>query len=105
MEHSGIYIAFLLIIYGAFSSKLRVMERKVDKKLVHKKTGETKMSKMIESLVNKNCKIYLEGELDGTKCTVLETDEDWVKVSVENRKGEVSLKLIRIDNINRVDIL
>ncbi len=64
------------------------------------------MSKLISDLIGKKCKITNEdGSQNAWIYTVLDVDDEWVKVSYSNKKDEVKTEIIRIDLIKKVDVL
>ena len=45
------------------------------------------------------------GEVFGTDCwEVVDADDDWVKLSKTNKKGQIRIKLMRIDDIKSVEL-
>jgi len=45
------------------------------------------------------------GEVFGTDCwEVVDADDDWVKLSKTNKKGQTRIKLMRIDDIKSVEL-
>lgn len=94
-------VAMMLI---GLPSKVNRLEHKV-KKIDSRYGGETSMSKMFEELVGKECKITFGSGINSAKYTVLEIDEDWIKISSTNKKQQVKTELVRIEEISRVEIL
>lgn len=108
MEWIG-YLAFVIILcYSSYPSRVKKLERKV-KLLERKLKGENEMSKIITYLLGKECKIRSEevfgvfGETE-RNCTVLELDEEWVKVSYNDKKGKKFIKILRIEDIDSIEI-
>lgn len=64
------------------------------------------MSKLISDTIGKKCKITKEdGSQDAWIYTVLDADDEWVKVRYSNKKEEVKTEIIRIDLIKKVDLI
>ena len=105
MEWVGVIALILILCYSSYPSKVKKLERKV--KLLEKKLkGENKMSDLIKSLINKECEISFEDEFTPlVRCTVLDVDDEWVKIGVKDKKENIKTKLIRIDGIKKVEII
>lgn len=105
MEWIGLIALGLILCYSSYLGKVKKLERKV--KLLERKIGGDKsMSNLIKELVNQECVITFENDFSSeTKCTVLDVDDEWVKVSIKDKKENVKIKLIRVDDIKKVEIL
>lgn len=114
MEWFGL-IAFVVVMCMPMpvgKGNFRKLENRV-RNLENGQKGEKSiMSKLISELVGKKCKIVstsgmVEISFSGTEqiFTVLDTDEDWVKVQYEDKKKNTITKLIRISDIVSVDIV
>lgn len=120
MEWIG-WVAFIVAIYG--SSKAGDLEKKVkklekmfkadkmkkDKKDKKDKKGESDMSKIIAELVGKKCYLkvsdgYFE-DYDKFVCEILAVDEEWIKFTYMNKKLDVKTRIIRIEEIEHVDLV
>jgi hypothetical protein len=64
------------------------------------------ISKIINDLVGKQCKIETEDLVinDNFDCTVLESDDEWIKITYTDKKNNVITKILRIDNIDSIEI-
>jgi len=110
MEWAG-YFGFvawvtLIGVWTDYSGKVKKLKKRV-KLLEKKQKGGEGMSKIISELVNTECKmvVSLEGELSKTlTCTVLDADEEWVKIRYQNKKQEEVVKIIRIENVLEVNL-
>lgn len=64
------------------------------------------MSKMITDLIGRRCKLTQE---DGSRLawmyTILDADDEWVKVSYAGKKGVSKTEIIRIDAIKKIDLI
>ena len=105
MEWIGFIALVLILCYSSYPGKVKKLERKV-KLLERKLRGENEMSNLIKALVNKECVIMLEEEFSQIiKGTVLDVDDEWVKIIIKDKKGNIKTKLIRIDGIKNIEIL
>ena len=77
------------------SSELKRLERNKER------SGE--MSRFFKEMIGK--KPIIIGEVFGTDCwEVVDADDDWVKLSKTNKKGQTRIKLMRIDDIKSVEL-
>lgn len=85
------------------SSKLRRMQGRV-KSLEKYRKGEKTMSRFLKEMIGK--KPMITSELIGTNdWLVVDVDEDWVKLSKTDKKGQKKTKLMRIEDIRSVELL
>ena len=84
------------------SSKLRRMQGRV-KSLEKYRKGEKTMSRFLKEMIGK--KSMITSELIGTNdWLVVDVDEDWVKLSKTDKKGQKKTKLMRIEDIRSVEL-
>ncbi len=81
--------------------RLDTLERKF-KKLERNVNGGSKMSGIIKDLIGMECTIDGDGFFS-TRCTVLDADDEWVKLIVHEKKKDLT-KIIRIDNIDSITL-
>ena len=81
--------------------RLNTLERKV-KKLERNVNGGSKMSGIIKDLIGMECTIDGDGFFS-TRCTILDVDDEWVKLIVHEKKKELT-KIIRIDKIDSITL-
>lgn len=98
----------LILCYCGYPKRVRKLEKKV-KQLQRKQEGGSKMSKVIAGLVGKKCviksgEILLTGESKVTGC-VLETDDEWLKVSCTDKKGKTKIIIMKIDEIQGIEVV
>ncbi|MEG0894712.1 MAG: hypothetical protein RSE93_03285 [Oscillospiraceae bacterium] len=66
------------------------------------------MSKIISDLIGKECEIQGDSlifdETTSIKCTVLEVDDEWIKISYTDKKNNNKIKIIRIESVENVEI-
>lgn len=109
MEWIGFLSLIIILCYSEYPKKVKRLEKKV-KQLQMKEKGGNEMSKMIAELVGKKCTIMTSESIiqftGATKlsCTVLEADEEWIKFSYTEKKGNTKIKIMRIDEIDGVEL-
>lgn len=77
-------------------SKIRRLKRKLKKY----EKGVDDMSKIINELVGKRCRLEVYGEI-----TVLDADDEWLKFEYTDKKGNKCVKIQRIDELTEIDLL
>lgn len=85
-------------------SRITILKREV-KVLKNKVAGGSSMSKVLEGLIGMECDVYADSFVSAGLCTILETDDEWVKVSYTQKKKGVSLdmiSLIRVEDIKSI---
>ena len=81
--------------------KIQRLEGKV-RRLERKLNGGNEMSKIIKDLVGMDC--VIDGEsIYGERCTVLEADDEWIKVIAHRKKEDVT-RIVRIDSIEDITL-
>lgn len=78
----------------SLESKVRRLERKLN--------GGNAVSKLINNLVGKDCVIDGNG-FYGSKCTVADADDEWVKLIFHEKKNDVT-RIVRIDSIEKITL-
>lgn len=81
--------------------RLDALERKV-KKLERNANGGSKMSGIIKELIGRECTID-GNEFYGHSCTILDVDDEWVKLIVHEKKSD-STMIVRLDNIDSITL-
>lgn len=109
MEWLGVAALILVLCYSSYPGKIKRLEAAV-KRLERKQKGEIDMSKLINELINKECKIKSDAALQlvgATEllCMVLDTDDEWIKVQFTDKKNNQIKKLLRIENIDEIEVL
>ncbi|MDU6247343.1 hypothetical protein [Paraclostridium sordellii] len=105
-----ILICFIYIIYySSYPGKIKRLESKV-KKFERNQRGVCEMSDIIASLIGKQCKIKTdEGTLFSsngeTNFSVLDADDEWIKLSYINKKHGEKIRVIRIDSISSIELI
>ena len=104
LEWAGLVAVMILLVYSSYPEKVKKLERKV-RMLEKKQKGESEMSKLLTDLVGKSCKITNEdGSQPGWLFTVLDTDDEWVKLTYTDKKGILRTEIRRIDSIKKIDL-
>lgn len=89
------------------TSKFNRLNSKIDKiKSVSK--GGKYMSKICNELVGKKCYLSKFGEIvvgSMPVCTILEVDEQFIKVSTKDKKNKEKISIIRIDDISSIELV
>ena len=109
MEWIGLVALALILCYSSYPGRVKRLEATM-KKVERQQRGENTMSKLISGLVQKECKIKTDDALQlvgSTEllCQVLDADDEWIKVSFTDKKKNQITKLLRIENINEVEII
>lgn len=105
-----IWACFICImLYSSYPGKIRKLEHKI-KKLERIQKGNCKMSNIINSLIGKECKIrtddgFLMGINGESKFSILEADDEWIKLSYLDKKHVTKIKVIRIDSISNIELI
>ena len=103
----GWFSFFIILCYSSYPGKVKRLEKKV-KKFERNKKGEGSMSKIISSLVGQVCKIESEEVIFESlecNCTILEVDDEWVKILHTNKKGDTKIKILRIEDIKNIELV
>ena len=109
MEYLGVFAFIMMLVYVSYPGKVKRLEAKV-KRMERKQKGENAMSKLINELKGKECKIKSEDALvlvgsEEMSCLVLDTDDEWIKVQFVDKKNNTITKLLRIENIDEIQIM
>lgn len=92
-----ISIPFLVMFYTSSEKKIKRLNKR-EKQV----KGNQDMSRLLEELKVQTATVTLNGF--GTKYEIMDIDEDWVKLSRENRKKEKETKLVRIEDIQGIQL-
>ena len=92
-------LAAFIMVMGQLGSISKI-NRKL-KKLSNTKESKEKMSRLLNELIGKKCSIT--DSFMGYQGTVIDCDDDWVKIQVANKKK--TIKLCPIDEIQSIEIL
>ena len=100
MEYLGVLAFVIVLCYMSYPDKVKKLERKV-KKLEKERCRESIMSKLIEELVGRDCKISSEKGINFVgktefECHVMDCDEEWLKIYL---KFYIRFLIIRMNTI------
>ena len=96
-----IFIPFLFIIYASSEKKIKRLNKRI-KRLEKQLKGNQDMSRLLEELKGQTATVLVSGV--GFEYEILDIDEDWVKLSRENKKKEKEIKLVRIEDIQGIQL-
>lgn len=96
-----LFIPFLFIIYASSEKKIKRLNKRI-KRLEKQVKGNQDMSRLLEELKGQTVTITVNGF--GTKYEMLDIDEDWVKLTRVNSKQQSETKLVRIEDIQDVQL-
>ena len=82
-----LFIPFLLIIYASSEKQVK---------------GNQEMSRLLEELKGQTATVTVDGF--GAEYEILDIDEDWVKLSRETNKQQKETKLVRIEDIQDIQL-
>ena len=100
MEYLGVLAFIIMLCYMSYPDKVKKLESKV-KKLEKERCRESIMSKLIEELVGRDCKISSEKGINFAgktefECHVMDCDEEWLKISLKDKKNQEIVKMKNI---------
>lgn len=96
-----IFILFLLIFYASSEKKIKRLNKRI-KRLEKQVKGNQDMSRLLEELKGQTATVLVSGV--GFEYEILDIDEDWVKLSRENKKKEKETQLVRIEDIQGIQL-
>ncbi|MBZ2023534.1 hypothetical protein K1J09_08130 [Streptococcus sanguinis] len=83
-------ITFMVFIFGIDS-------------LERKRKGNKTMSQFLKEMIGKKPTIMSES-IGTNNWLVVDVDEEWVKLSMTDKKGQTKTKLIRIEDIRSIEL-
>ena len=96
-----LFILFLVIIYASSEKKIKRLNKRI-RRLEKQVTGNQDMSRLLEELKGQKATVLVSGV--GFEYEILDIDEDWVKLSRENKKKEKETQLVRIEDIQGIQL-
>lgn len=96
-----LFIPFLLIVYASSEKKIKGLNRRI-RRLEKQLKGNQEMSRLLEELKGQTVTVTINGF--GTEYEIMDIDEDWVKLSREINKQQRETKLVRIEDIQGVQL-
>ena len=96
-----IFIPFLVIFYTSSEKKIKRLNKRI-RRLEKQVKGNQDMSRLLEELKGQTVTVIVNGF--GTECEILDIDEDWVKLTRVNHKQQRETKLVRIEDIQGIQL-
>ena len=96
-----LFIPFLVIFYTSSEKKIKRLNKRI-KRLEKQMKGNQDMSRLLEELKGQTVTVTVNGF--ETEYEITDIDEDWVKLSRENKKKEKEFKLVRIEDIQGIQL-
>ena len=96
-----LFIPFLVIIYASSGKKIKRLNKRI-RRLEKQVKGNQDMSRLLEELKGQTATVLVSGV--GFEYEILDIDEDWVKLSRENKKKEKETQLVRIEDIQGIQL-
>ena len=94
-----LFIPFIVIFYASSEKKIKGLNRRI-RRLEKQVKGNKEMSRLLEEL--KGQTVTVNGFR--TEYEIMDIDEDWVKLSREINKQQRETKLVRIEDIQGVQL-
>ena len=91
--------ALFLMFSEGKQKKNKIKIRRLKRRLKNYEKG-AEMSKIIDGLVGKRCRMGVYGEVK-----VIEADDEWIKFEYRDKRGNQAVKVLRIDELTEIDLL
>ena len=96
-----IFIPLLILIYTGSEKKIKSLNKRI-RRLEKQLKGNQEMSRLLEELKGQTVTVTVNGFR--TEYEIMDIDEDWVKLSREINKQQRETKLVRIEDIQGVQL-
>ena len=96
-----LFIPFLVIFYTSAEKKIKRLNKRI-RRLEKQVKGNQDMSRILEELKGQTATVTVSGV--GFEYEILDIDEDWVKLSRVNNKQQSETKLVRIEDIQDIQL-
>ena len=96
-----LFIPFLVIFYTSSEKKIKRLNKRI-RRLEKQVKGNQDMSRLLEELKGQKATVTVSGV--GFEYEILDIDEDWVKLSRETNKQQRETKLVRIEDIQDIQL-
>ncbi|MBT0907734.1 hypothetical protein KJR24_06210 [Streptococcus parasanguinis] len=96
-----LFIPFLIMVYASSEKKIKRLNKRI-KRLEKQVKGNKDMSRLLDELKGQTVKLTVNGF--GTKWEIVDFDEDWVKLSREMNEQQRETKLVRIEDIQDIQL-
>ena len=96
-----LFIPFLVIVYASSEKKIKGLNRRI-RRLEKQVKGNKEMSRLLEELKGQTVTVTVNGF--GAEYEIMDIDEDWVKLSRDTIKQQRETKLVRIEDIQGIQL-
>ena len=96
-----LFIPFLVIFYTSSEKKIKRLNKRI-RRLEKQVKGNQDMSRILEELKGQTATVLVSGV--GFEYEILDIDEDWVKLTRVNHKQQRETKLVRIEDIQGIQL-
>ena len=96
-----LFIPFLIMVYASSEKKIKRLNKRI-RRLEKQVKGNQDMSRILEELKGQTATVTVNGF--GTEYEIMDIDEDWVKLSRETNKQQRETKLVRIEDIQGIQL-
>ena len=96
-----LFIPFLILIYTGSEKKIKGLNRRI-RRLEKQVKGNKEMSRLLEELKGQTVTVTVNGF--GAEYEIMDIDEDWVKLSRDTIKQQRETKLVRIEDIQDIQL-
>ena len=96
-----IFIPFIVIFYASSEKKIKGLNRRI-RRLEKQVKGNQDMSRLLEELKGQTVTVTVNGF--GTEYEIMDIDEDWVKLSRDTINQQRETKLVRIEDIQDIQL-
>ena len=96
-----LFIPFMVIFYASSEKKIKRLNKRI-KRLEKQLKGNQDMSRLLEELKGQTVTVTVNGF--GTEYEMLDIDEDWVKLTRVINKQQSETKLVRIEDIQGIQL-
>lgn len=95
------FIPLLFLIYTGSEKKIKGLNRRI-RRLEKQVKGNKEMSRLLEELKGQTATVTVDGV--GFEYEIIDIDEDWVKLTRVNHKQQRETKLVRIEDIQDIQL-
>lgn len=95
------FIPLLFLIYTGSEKKIKRLNKRI-KGLEKQLKGNKEMSRLLEELKGQTATVTVDGV--GFEYEIIDIDEDWVKLTRVNHKQQRETKLVRIEDIQGIQL-
>ena len=96
-----LFIPFLVIFYTSSEKKIKRLKKRI-RRLEKQVKGNQDMSRILEELKGQTATVLVSGV--GFEYEIMDIDEDWVKLTRVNHKQQRETKLVRIEDIQGIQL-